>query len=143
MTRVAIDLDGVMIDSRRALVAAYRAAGVEHVPNVPWRAFCSAEQHAEKNRVYPEMLRLYARVLPLGHVADLLDWQVLTGASEASVAAIRSALGLRLDRVLTGLSAAEKIRWASTYYDLYLDDDPLVIEGLRGSPCRAVLVPPP
>lgn len=139
MPKIAIDLDGTMIDSTAALVAAYREAGVEYVPNVPWREWCTPAQHDVKDLVYRGILRRLGRVLPLGRLAEEGSWPVLTGASDTSIATVREVLGLRLFNVTGGLTWEGKVEillWHG--YDLFFDDDERVITALRGTRCQAI-----
>lgn len=132
LTTVAFDLDGTLVETEEALARAYEDAGATYRPNEPWRYWCTPEQHAHKNRVYPHYLSRFGRVTPLGELFDPLDPVILTGASDASVVTVRRCLGLRLRYAITGLDHESKINWLQRLgVEWYVDDDLALMEKIR------------
>lgn len=115
---LVFDLDGVLIDTKAANLAAYRAIGKEppaHFYHVHWSEWCSQEEHDAKLREMPRFAHLY-RWLPLMDVA-LLDpgTLVLSSISAAGLRTVKASHhGLRynLERlnITTGLRAEEKLQ---------------------------------
>jgi len=96
-THVACDLDGVLIDSHEALRLAYAQAGASNwKPNTPWKMFATEHQHEIKNRLYEGCLRSHGRLFPLARVADELEWDIVTGASDQAVSLVRNVFNLNL-----------------------------------------------
>lgn len=112
------DLDGVLINSRRAVEEAYRAAGIEMPPDAwgksagEWMNMKHADYefiHRQKQEAYPEMLRRFATPLAGARVLRE-EWQV-NGVRNVIVtsASLRSAedavvfLGLQeyVDRIVS------------------------------------------
>ena len=108
-TLVTFDLDGVLIDSRRAVEAAYEYVGItlppdawgkpatEWLPQVAGGNWCKVHEH--KNAVYRDALRRHARPLVgASYFArlQLLDYDVgiVTAASYAAATAALNFLGL-------------------------------------------------
>jgi hypothetical protein len=107
-------LDGVLIDSRRAVKAAYYAAGIEVPPESwgkPWREWlidaCEGDEaearrvHDLKNEHYPVAILREARRLPCAALAESLyevelPVYVITGASRDAAMSCMMFLGLDL-----------------------------------------------
>lgn len=142
---VAFDLDGVLIDSRRAVEMAYIEAGAELRPS-DWGRSASewmgrfppdtAEKiHRMKQHYYPKMLSLYANPLAGSYVAQLLAkdgigvW-VLTSASLISAVDALRFLGIyNICEVVRSVPRSRKItalqRWSIDHrVRCYVDDDP-------------------
>lgn len=66
--RICTDLDGTLLDNRCAVERAYRVVGAPD----PMFGYPGGEElapyRAKKNAIYPNMLRKYARPLPLNHL---------------------------------------------------------------------------
>jgi hypothetical protein len=124
----AFDLDGTLIDTKEAVVQAYRIAGVEMPEDAwgkPWHEWLKDETiHHKKNEVYPDMLKQFASVLPLFTIALRLNAPVITGASNEAVIAIQSVFG-SLNIVGIQCSRLEKILWLNRQRErgCYVDDD--------------------
>jgi len=130
------DLDGTLVDSKLAVIEAYRAAGVEmpfYAWGRPWQEWLDDETvHTRKNRVYADMLRKYGEPLPLYRVAVQRGFPVITGASAAAVAVVTQTFGA-LNVALTGATLEDKALWLHDHAKtgLYVDDDPLTREYVR------------
>jgi FMN phosphatase YigB (HAD superfamily) len=133
---IVCDLDGTLIDSKLAVIEAYRAVGVEmptHAWGRPWQQWLHDEvAHTRKNDVYADMLRKYGEPLPLYQVAARHQYPVITGASSAAVAAIVGQFGW-LNVVLTNASLEDKALWLHDHAPtgIYVDDDPLTRDYVR------------
>lgn len=131
MIRFIFDMDGTIVDSRRAVRDAYKRAGME-LPDDAWGKTakewgCPPDVHKMKTSLYPTLLLRLGRRL---HSADLLETvhgEVLTGASMESVAAVRKFL--KHDFPLAGVSCSAKMKidilksCASSGVVIYVDDD--------------------
>jgi len=133
-------MDGVLMDTRRAVEEAYRAAGVpipEGMYGIPYREWMPAivgsveesDRIVEtKNLLLPEMLDRYGSVLPPTRVArELLDSGavavVLTAASPAATHIVLERTGLEEIPVVlrcTPQRKLEMVRWWSV--SSYIDD---------------------
>jgi hypothetical protein len=127
------DLDGTLIDTREAVVMAYREAGVE-MPSwawgLPWRQWLNDQDaHDRKNACYAKMLRRHAHALPLLDYAIDHFSPVITGASCEAVVAVKY-IYPGLNVVLTGATRAQKIAWLRTVTPagLYVDDDDITLQ---------------
>lgn len=145
------DLDGVLIDSRHAVRAAYERVGVTMPLQAwgrPWREWlidaCEGDEnearrvHNLKNEIYPEMVRRHARQLPLaGYIAALdeksLPCWVITGASNDAAEAALNFLGLDLGLLnACELDTRAKERWIAEiakHYTVgvYFDDQHVIV----------------
>ena len=138
------DLDGCLVDTRDAVWQAYLQAGVE-MPEGAWGkpvgTWCTPEQHARKNALYPGCLRTHSFPGPaLGY------WRaarkagartgILTGASRDAVNAVFN--------LYPELATAGVLRTGLTWQQkrgvlrplacgVYVDDDlavgPLIVQG--------------
>jgi hypothetical protein len=139
------DLDGTLVDTRRAVVEAYGAAGVKFPAfawGLPWRAWLpglygeerAAELHAKKTEFYPEMLLNHAEKLPAALVfcqlvAEGVSVGILTGASCSSARAAleiceisqRHLLGWEKDYIGKGV-VLKYLKQAQNSV-VYVDDD--------------------
>lgn len=126
------DMDGTLVDTLRATREAYRKAGMkmpEGAWGKPWREWCPEEVHAEKQRIYPNTLREFGRVLPAAELFKIVGGSILTAASAPSAwSVIETFLGDRLEGDLYAeYSADEKISVIKKYYVesrvIYVDDN--------------------
>ena len=123
---LVFDLDGVLLDTRSANLAAYQAVGVtppEDFHQRPWEEWCSPGHHDAKNRVFPQCLDS-VKTLPLFEYAWCRGGAMVVssisneafGALEAKFRLWRGlnlVLGLRLHERLALLR-----QWGSgVYYD--------------------------
>lgn len=93
MTDFLFDMDGTIVDTLKALRLCYRKAGITMPPEAigqSWQAWCPEAIHKEKERLYPNFVREYVRILPAMNLLRLTKGVVITGASQASVNAVRS-----------------------------------------------------
>lgn len=138
----AYDLDGTLVDSREAVVQAYRRAGLEPPPDFWGRTAkewnCPAEVHRRKNALYPDTLARFGRRLPLADLYDLTGGVVLTGASYEAALAAMWFLGMtvRLDRVFASCTLEVKLETLRRLGGpgLYFDDDPTTCARVREIP---------
>lgn len=144
------DLDGTLIDNRRAVEEAYRAVGIIR-PDKAWgrpvdRASCSGAQHIMKNRIYPDMLRMHAKEGP-----GLKWWMavkdnkwVITGASQAGARSSMKFLGLDTALLLShGLTIKQKCDLIKSMKEpvVYIDSDFDVADQIRKDTECSILVP--
>lgn len=112
------DLDGTLIDTQKAVREAYRIIGVEMPADAwgrPWKEWLNDPfAHQCKNDVYPKMVAMHARALPLFDHATRLNAPILTGASPGAVHTIKSWFwGLNI--ALVGASLEDKARWLNAH----------------------------
>lgn len=86
------DLDGTLIDTKEATYQAYKHVGInmpDEAWGLPWYEWLdSADIHDEKTKIYPEMLKRHAKILPTLNSALEVDGFLLTSASISSVMTI-------------------------------------------------------
>lgn len=143
---VTFDLDGVLIDSREANIAAYAVAGVR-MPEWAWgrpaRYWLPGivghgweRVHVEKQRHYPACLRLYGRTLIGAVVARRLAQNgvrtlVVTNASFAGLKAAFDALGDRTWHDFSGGICGDKIGTLETIRPrCHVDDQTIPVNGV-------------
>lgn len=136
---IVTDLDGTLVDTREAVLAAYREVGVEPPPGAwgrPWREWLDdISLHRRKNEIYPRHLHERAKALPalklVQHAANEgARVIVLTAASEDAALVVfdrfhivhnaRLYAGLSLER---RVEIAASLRREHTEPVIYLDDD--------------------
>jgi hypothetical protein len=132
----AFDLDGTLVDTYDAVLAAYRSVGVEPPPGwwgKPWKQWLDSEAaHSAKNEVYPAHLHMARPLPPLsllklhGRAGDKV-W-ILTGASlQATLAVGKKFLPAIGPAYRTDLSAEDKRRLLGLLIKedevIYYDDD--------------------
>lgn len=134
------DLDGVIVDTKRAVIEAYKIAGVDMPPEMwghPWREWCDERTHNLKNTAYNYTLNKYAVHGPLFGVVRSLgsDAYVLTGASRDAAVLVRSMFHLNFRLLSCECSYTSK---AATLMSLafdkeivYFDDDADVVNRLK------------
>lgn len=91
------DMDGTLVDTLRATREAYRKAGLkmpEGAWGKTWNEWCPEDVHLEKQRIYPNMLREFGRVLPAAELFKLVGGTILTAASAPSGIAVEDLLGV-------------------------------------------------
>jgi phosphoglycolate phosphatase-like HAD superfamily hydrolase len=135
---MVFDLDGTLIDNRRAIIEAYRLVGVNEVPfSMPWSDFATKAQHEAKARAYPDMLQRYAQPTLLFERLwsrwniDHTTWKrpvCLTGASPRAVDQIMDLPLFRdlwkIVEITTGQTPQMKADWLATHgWGTYVDDD--------------------
>ena len=121
--KVAFDLDGTLLYTRRALTHAYLQAGARWVPNTPWTEFATPRQHAIKNNCYEEAVKNYAYRMPCFAWATRYSAPIITSASLDATMAINRVYP-ELEVTQSGCSIVEKIQ-ALEYMNVcwYVDDD--------------------
>lgn len=134
------DLDGVVVNTRLAVEAAYRHAGVEMPADAwgkPWREWCSEKVHHAKNLAYRNALIEHATPGPLLWLVRKLRTEVLvlTGASPDAVNIVKRVFEIdfrTLGFERTPLQKVEKLRELSkTQQVVYFDDNPVIISGVQ------------
>lgn len=121
------DLDGTLVDTRKAVEEAYHLAGVHMPPEMwgrPWQQWLNnARVHSLKNKLYHQTLRQYGVKLPLLEVALQLDAPVLTGASSAAVRTIMQRWASGLNIALVEATPLMKAVWLNQHEPgTYVDD---------------------
>jgi phosphoglycolate phosphatase-like HAD superfamily hydrolase len=125
------DLDGTLIDSKRAVVEAYKAAGINPPDDFwgkPFSAWCDANvAHERKNDLYPEMLKKYGKRLPTADLMAETGGHILTGASYDATLYALGFLGLMtvVDCIYDSCDDATKLRQLEKLGEsgFYFDDD--------------------
>jgi hypothetical protein len=144
--RVAWDLDGTLVLTREANMAAYRRIGVEPPEDFhlrQWREWCEPRKHQEKGTHIAYYLRRLGRPTPLLGVFGQIGGRILTSASPPVVAALREQFPeLRKAQIDSELDRAAKIRLLlRSSPGLYLDDSIETVEMVRReTPWRAAVV---
>lgn len=118
----AFDLDGTLVDTKYALLEAYRAAGVEPPndffgkPFSEWYKRADADiVHYNKNKAYMSLLNL-VNPLPLMELYKTLNYPpILTGASHSATTMILKHFQLCPEVVHTEMSVSKKIRLMLAY----------------------------
>lgn len=129
------DLDDTLVATQFAVLAAYKAAGVI-MPDGAWGRpskswLQDTAKHARKNEMYPGMLKLFAKPLPMLDVACALavdhDVRILTAASMAALVAVREAFPLIASLSVEdyGCTADEKVAKLKSITEggIYFDDN--------------------
>lgn len=89
-------MDGTLVDTHKALKMAYRRAGTvltDENYGKRWQDWCPEDVHREKERLYPNFLREYVRVLPATSLLRVTNGAVITGADVKAVQAVQSVIG--------------------------------------------------
>lgn len=130
---LVFDLDGTLVDTRRAVIEAYAHVGVT-MPGwawgMPWYKWLGSKQlHDAKSAVYPEMLKRYALKLRLYDVASRLYAPVITGASDSAVRAVTGLFGPLNVRMVEATTLRKVLFLARCKRTgTYIDDDEKVRE---------------
>ncbi len=128
----AFDLDGTLVDSHDAVLAAYRHVGVEPPPNffsLPWREWLHDEKkHDQKNEVYIDQFLILVKPLPLlllyHSIGDTQNQRIImTGASRDAALAIADRFGLDHKTMHYEMSVDVKIRRMNTMYTGIMFED--------------------
>lgn len=89
MVRSVFDLDGTLVQTRKANLMAYQEVGVvppDNFHQIPWNRWASKEQHDNKNVILKRTMKEYARRMPLLDVAlQTIGAVVLTNASDPAL----------------------------------------------------------
>jgi hypothetical protein len=128
------DLDGTLVLTQAAVIAAYEHVGICMPPQAwgrPWVEWLRTEAglpdhaaHAAKNRVYPSYLARLARPTGLLRHAVINRCPILTGASNDAVRAVEACFEVDLNVAGFGLSLQDKIEWLNDNTPgVYVDDD--------------------
>ena len=137
MLIVAWDLDGTLVHTREANLAAYRSFCVRPPHDFhtrPWREWCLAEHHDQKSQLLPSYLRRYASPTPLMRLFRGMGGDIITNASSPAIATLREIFPeLRTARIHGGLSPEEKVDWLNraALPGLYIDDSIRTVEMVR------------
>lgn len=164
--KYVFDLDGTLVDTRRAVFEAYKMAGAimpddawgkparEWLPQLVGEKRAEAVHHL-KVVAYPAMLVQYVKPLPLLGYALHTESPIITGASANSVMIVNSYVHQFLTHsrnkslAIAGfsLSALEKAEWLQredrfyTENHAYVDDDPAVRQIVKERTTWMVLSP--
>lgn len=144
---LAFDLDGTLIETWPAHLAAYREVGVEPPLTAqfePAREWLKDESaHEAKKKSFLRHLRMLSRPLPAMRIFQNCGGVVLTGASESSVRDMQLIYpSLRGASIIPGMDTAQKLIWMrDAKPGVYFDDSPKVVEIVRdGTDWEAVCV---
>lgn len=114
--RFIFDMDGTLVDSMRAVKEAYRQAGADWKPEYwgltarEWG--CPPEVHEMKKRLYPTALRRLGRRLHAANLLEVVQGEILTGASLEAVHAVLEVLDL--DAPILAAGAAQDTKQGHT-----------------------------
>jgi phosphoglycolate phosphatase-like HAD superfamily hydrolase len=157
----AFDLDGVLIDTRKANKAAYVAAGVEYplgaygrswqewLPDACKRAGKDVDVVRDlKAKWYPSALRSYAVHLPLANVIhpihELHDVTIVTSGSKSNAQSALDFLGIQGIDWACNLSSNERVAWLDAFSPgVYFDDRDDLFSQLLATGWTTCLVTPP
>jgi beta-phosphoglucomutase-like phosphatase (HAD superfamily) len=115
----AFDMDGVLADTKTAVLQAYRLAGVEPpfnffgLPVTSWMSENDMKdgKHKLKNQFYKHECSHLIKPLPLIRLQQITHGAILTGASEEAAKVVLERLDIpRPDTLHTGLTVLEKIK---------------------------------
>lgn len=148
------DLDGTLVDTRRAVLDAYGRAGVnmpEDAWGLPWQDWLITPEgrpdfarHALKNAAYPDCVARLARRLDLLEFAVSNRCPILTGASRPAVEAIEACFGVTLNVRGYSMKVGDKVSWLrgeGDVYSVYVDDDENARRTIRVATSWRVLCP--
>lgn len=124
---LVFDLDGTLVDSWPAHLAAYNSIGVDPPPEGKFLPASVWLKNEELHRRKQECFAKYAgliRELPLMDLYKKAGGTILTGASPNSVITIMSALDIHFPIRFTGLNQEQKLFWLNDIGSgIYFDDD--------------------
>ncbi len=137
---LVFDLDGVIVNTRLAVEAAYHTAGIKMPPDAwgrPWREWCDNDTHRKKNLAYPTVLREHGHPGPLMWLIVKLRGEalVLTGASPDAVNIIRRTFDI--DFKVLGYEQTREQKYeklsalARNQQVVYFDDDRRVVNNIN------------
>ena len=129
------DMDGVLVETRRANILAYRSIGVQPPPDFhhrPWQEWVDEYKHRQKGDVLPEYLErvgfLYEAPL---YLAEQLNGLILTNASKKSYETVcRLFPRLAAIPALHSMPPNDKIWWMSRQDEegIYFDDNKAIAQ---------------
>jgi hypothetical protein len=132
MIRFVFDMDGTIVDSRRAVREAYRRAG-HPLPDDAWGKTagewgCPPDVHKMKIALYPTLLLRMGRRMHASDLLETVNGEVLTGATLQAVQAVRKFLKNEFRLLGAGCSHEAKIEilQVQSYPGsqiIYVDDD--------------------
>jgi hypothetical protein len=126
------DMDGCIVDSRKAVAEAYRQAGLPVMPRSAWGKTaqeweCPPEVRETKKRLYDTCLRKMGRRLHAASLLEITGGSVLTGASMEAVRDVRKFI--QVDFPLAGAECDSDLKIevlrgkAAEGHVMYVDDD--------------------
>lgn len=124
----AFDLDGTLVDSRDANLAAYRMIGVEPPEDFnvrPWGEWTTKAIHDAKNIMFEQFAADHIHALPLMELARECGGHVLSMCSRPCMAMIRRLVdfGPNIDNVVHSMSIMDKVDYLSDLgTGIYWDD---------------------
>lgn len=139
--RLVFDLDGTLIETREANLAAYRSIGIEppgdfHIR--PWQEWVSPENHEKKQDVLPRFMLEHSKLLPahaiLAAMAGECNCQVLTNASDRTLEIVRVLFPVfRRYTIRNNMSPDMKLEFLKSRAasGIYFDDNEELVERVR------------
>ena len=128
---LVFDLDGTLVDTKKAVFEAYRYVGVnmpEDAWGKNWREWLTgpdAEKlHKAKNTIYLKTVGLYAQPLELLPFVEKAGYPVITGASMIAAETIAIKFAPKLRIALREATLDMKAKWLNDRRPgVYVDDD--------------------
>lgn len=124
------DLDGVLIDNKKAISSAYLKAGAlmpTTAWGLPWQEWTTEEIHDKKNLYYRNYLKEHGRILPLAFLAASVNSGILTMASLEAVNIAKEFLNIDIPVLGSSVTIEKKIEIINNlkkeWFIMYFDDN--------------------
>lgn len=126
--QAVFDLDGTLVHTRSANLAAYQELGVTPPPDFhtrPWQEWCTPEVHRAKGLIIGRYLKVASAATPLMGVFEQIGHTILTNASDEVVSALCDLYEpLRRANILH-MKPDEKVAWLRKQPPGFYFDDSL------------------
>lgn len=112
--QAVFDLDGTLVQTRAANLAAYKELGVEPPEDFhirPWQEWCTKEVHDAKGQIIARYLQVAAHATPLMPVYDQIGTAILTNASDEVVHTLCGMFETLRRATIVQLKPDQKVAW--------------------------------